>query len=264
MKILVCFKAVYDIEHITPLELCRLRDGEMDLSLFQRKWASYDEAALENGLRLWEAANQAGKKASLHGVSVGEQDTKFGHDLYALGFHKVTYLDINCDITYRPEIVAEALGQYVEMQNGYDVILMGKQAGMGENGMTPYLLAERLHMPCVTGVRSIRQTEQGIKIVSQTDGNIVARTVKKPAIYGMGEAEHPYLRTATLREKLNAKKKEIDYIQLDGFEPAGYSPKYMGMIYDFQEKHCAMIPGKSVQEKAQNLWDSYLKERVSR
>lgn len=259
MRILVCFKAVYDMEHITPLELCRLRDGEMELSLFQRKWGNYDEGALENGLRMLEAVKKAGELADLHGVTVEERDPKFGEDLYALGFERITYLQVNCDITYRPEIVAEALGSYVEAQGGYDMILMGKQAGMGENGITPYLLAERLEMPCVSGVYSLEKTHEGIKVVSQTDGKIVERLIKRPTIYIIGEAEHPYLRTATLREKLNAKKREIHHMQMDVGDTVVNSLEYMGMRYEFHQKQCAMIQGDSVEEKADKLWDGLKK-----
>ena len=43
MKILVCFKTVWNLEYSTPKELCSLRDGTLNIELFGRRLGNYDE-----------------------------------------------------------------------------------------------------------------------------------------------------------------------------------------------------------------------------
>lgn len=264
IRILVCFKTVYDLEHAVPQELCDLRDGKLNPGVFGRRLGNYDEAALENALRIVDEIKENKEEVVLHGVTIGEKDTQFGKELYALGFQKITYVQIpeEEDLTYQPELAAAILTEYVTKECGYDMIFMGKQAGMGENAMTPYLLAEGLKMPCVTEVYSIERTPRGMAVVSQTERRTVRRVVTKPAVYVIGEAQHPYLRMATLREKLAAKEKEISYIQTELPRVQMHSLEFQRLLYESQEKQCQMIEGGTAREKAQKLWDMQMKGLV--
>lgn len=264
MKILVCFKTVCNLEHSTPKELCSLRNGTLNVELFGRRLGNYDEAALENALRTADALKARGDEVTLHAAAIGEKDEQYGRELYALGFQKVTYLDFKeeQDFTYRPELTAAVLRVYIEEECGYDMIFMGKQAGMGENGMTPFLLAESLQMPCVSDIYSIKAVKQGIGVISQTGNKMIKRIVIKPAIYIMGEAEHPYLRMATLREKITCREKEVYHIKTDLPNVQVHSPGFQKFIYEFQEKQCRMIESGTPRDKAQTLWDTQLKGLV--
>lgn len=262
MKILVCFKAIYDMEQITPQELCDLRDGKLEVSVLSRKIGNYDEAAIENALRIAEEIRQTGEEAVLHGVTVGEKSERFGKDLYALGFEKITYLQTGSELMYRPELTAEILTNYVKTESGYDMIFMGRQAGMGENSMTHYLLSEALKMPCIVDVQSLEKTEKGIKVVSRCDNHTIQRVVTKPAVYAMGEAVHPYCRSVTLREKLRAKGKEIVFAEAEFGETKMVSPNFEKLIYEFLEKECRIIEGENAKEKAGKLWEDQVKRLV--
>lgn len=262
MKILVCFKAIYDLEQITPQELCDLRDGKLEISVFSRKIGNYDEAAIENALRIADEVRGTGEEVILHGVTVGEKNERFGKDLYALGFEKITYLQTDKELMYRPELTAEILAEYVKSECGYDMIFMGRQAGMGENSMTHYLLAEALKMPCIVNVQSLEKAEKGIKTVSGCDHITIQRVVTKPAVYAMGEAAHPYCRSVTLREKLRAKGKEIFFAEAEFGEIKMDSPRFEKLVYEFSEKECTIIEGENAEGKARKLWEDYVKRLV--
>lgn len=264
MKILVCFKTVWNLEYSTPKELCSLRDGTLNIELFGRRLGNYDEEALENALRIADTVRARGDKVILHAVTVGEKDEQYGKELYALGFQKVFYLDLKKEqeFTYRPELIAAVLRAYIEEECGYDMIFMGKQAGMGENGITPFLLAESLRMPCVSDIYSVKAVKQGIEVVSRTGKQTIRRIVIKPAVYIMGEAEHPYLRVATLREKITCREKKVIHIKADIPNVQVNSPYFQRFIYEFKEKQCRMIEGGTPRDKAQELWDTRLKRLV--
>lgn len=262
MKILVCFKAVYNLEKITSQELCDLRDGKLDLEVFGRKIGNYDEATLENALRIADEIREKGGEVILHAVTVGEKSERFGKDLYAFGFDKVIYLDTEEDLIYRSERTASVLWEYISKEGGYDMIFMGKQAGMGENGMTHYLLAEKLKLPCVAETEALEYTEYGIKVLSRSDNRVVQRVVKKAAIYVVGEALHPYLRSVTLREKLKAKGKEVIHIPVETSGESQNSQNFIKLVYESQEKECQIIDGETPKEKARKLWEDQLKRLV--
>lgn len=255
-RILVCFKITRDVEHITPAELIALRDGQQDISQFRKKLGSYDEAALETALRLREAL---GAETILHAVTVGECESRFIKDLYAVGYDCVCALPCQEDLTYHPETVAALLAQYAGKQGDYDMILTGKQAGLGENAFTPYLLAKKLGLPCVSQVLSILPCEGGPIVRTQTDTGYAQRKVTRPAVYAIGEVAHPYLRVPSLRESLAAAKKPAETF-LPTAERKSDSLRFMGYHFTEVIKQCREIPGENMEEKVSALLDIYREE----
>ena len=256
MKILACFKISRDFEHITPPELCLLRDGTLDISFFKKIIGSYDEAALENARRLAGEARRGGDCA-LHAITVGECEPRFAKELYAVGFDKVFRADTQDD-NFAPEVTALTICAHVQKNGGYDAILTGRQAWPGESGLTPYIIANLLSLPCIPHVTHLELCEGKIKAASAVSGGIFTRVIKAPAVYIMDEAAHPYLKVATLREKLAASDKGLFDLGclFPESEPqiSNLSGTQTRLIFDHTEKQCRFIEGASPQEKAEKLW----------
>ena len=258
MRILVCFKVNRDIEHITPSELCDLRDGKLDLSIFKNRFGVYDEAALENALRLADSVKQMGYPATVDAVTVGECDERFAKDLYSLGFETVYRIHIEECETRPPELIAKSIGELVEKNNDYYAIFTGKQSCPSESGQVPYILAACLRMPCMPDVLEVRLGNNGIIATTKTEVGTSTRVVHGPAVYIVGDAIHPYLRAATLRERLGANSRSVkEYIPKihNLYMDAGQCLRYMFEPY---EKNCELITGETVEEKTKMLWEQCL------
>jgi len=263
MKLLVCFKITRDIEHITPEELCEFRDGTLSLSVFRKRFGIYDEAALENALRLADELKKAGIHTTLEAVTVGECDDRFAMDLFALGFVEIHH--IPKDTEERPlEWVVGQICALITREGGYSMIFTGKQAGLNESGQFPYILAARLAIPCVSEVIDLRLCEAGILAVSRVETGTCSRVITESAIYSIGDALHPYLRSATLRERLHVAKKQMkehEPVQLTLQMDCG---KHERFLFEKAERNCEWIKGESVLERARVLRERYLEEMVKR
>ena len=262
MRILVCFKIVYDLEDVTPEELVSLQEGSLDISVFKKIIGSYDEAALETALRLAEDARQHGAEVVLHGLTIGDCEQRFFGNLFPLGFDDLIGIPLHDDYSWQPELTARTIAAFVHDQGGYDVIITGKQASPGENGLIPFQLASSLGRACVSEVFSLEWHDRGIRVTTKTDTGRAAMTVTRPAVYAVGEAQYSYLRVPTLREKLNAGARK----------PRTWSPAectsspnaihFLHYVYTMKKRQCRMLEGLNQEEKLDNLWNSYLEKRA--
>ena len=259
MRILVCFKTVYDLEYITPQELVSLQDGSLDLSVFKKKIGSYDEAALETALRLAEHMRRQAGTVNIHGLTAGECEKRIFGNLFPLGFDDLIHIPLDTNFPWSPELVAAGIAAFVKDQGGYDVIITGKQTGPGETGLIPYMLASRLGYPCVSEVFSLERCGRGVKVTSKTDTGQKTMTVTKPAVYAVGEAMHPYLRVATLREKIAAGSMEARTWSVAGAGPVPGSARFLQYEYTMPQRQYRIIEGKNLGEKMETLW-AYLQK----
>lgn len=246
MKILACFKIVCDFERITPAELTALQEGSLNLSVFKRIFGSYDEAALENARRLAEEIRKT-EDCKLDAVTVGDCEPRFLKNLYALGFDEVFKVRGEKDAAANICRLAEDVG-------GYDMIFTGRQAWPNERGLTPYLIAKKLSLPCISNVIDLTRTLSGVRVVSKTDYGAFTRTVTSPAVYSMGEAAHPYLHIATLREKLAAESKSVSEIDIAAADMQVHTGEFLRFVYEHTEKQCRFIEGETDAQKAHALW----------
>ncbi len=263
MNILACFKTARDVDGITPRELRALRDGELDAEMFRSVLGGYDEAALENALRLADAARsggaQGGEAVVLHAVTVGGVGSGVDADLFAIGFDAVFRIPASDRDASSPDFVAAAIARFIADRGGYDAVFTGKQAFPGESGQTPFLLAARCGLPCVPGVIDVRLAEQGLETLSRADAGECRRVVTRPAVFAMGEAAHPFLRVATLREKLRARGRTAEEIPPLPVMPVMGSGRRLRYIHEPHERQCSFIEGGTLEEKTRLLWEHHLR-----
>lgn len=256
IKILVCFKIVRDFEGITSSELCALRDGTLNISLFKKIINTYDEAALETARRLKEYILSA-QPCELHAVTVGVCEPRFVKELYAIGFDEIMNI-LPSKQECNSEDVASFLYNLLQSRGGYSAILTGKQAWPGENGLMPYILANRLSIPCFPEITQLHW-KNGIRMTMKTDSGELTCTAKTPAVYIIGDAVHPYLKIATLREKLDTKHLTLSTIESSLFPPRLDLGQLTKLLYEKQERQCRFVEGENLHDKVKIL----LKEVLS-
>ena len=266
-KILVCFKIVPDLDDVMTDDWNACIEGNIDLSYAKKIYNCFDESALEMALRLGDTATGQGQDVDVTALTIGSGNIdNFLKNLYAVNVNKVIKIECDRDIRFNAFGVANIITSYVKKAGVYDVILMGCQAGVGDNGQTALLSAEMLGYPCITQVIQLLPDEKNLRVTNQIDEGIKSQSVRMPVVLAVGNAVHSYLRIATLREKMAASKCEIAYLPLDKIkitadEFDNDNDKTLVRLYrENKEKQCEYIEGTSAREKAQILFDRYLKE----
>ena len=256
MKILVCFKIIHDFEGITPSELCELCKGTLNLDFFKKKIGSYDEAALETGRRL-SCSIGTHRPCRLYAVTVGSYSQHFARELYSVGFDHVVQIKYS-DTSPSPEETASCLYDFVLENGPFQAVLTGTQAWPQDSGLTPYLLAKKMGVPVFSQVTGL-DWEEGIRVQAKTDRGTMSCTVCSPAIYTIGDAKHPYLKIATLREKLQAGNRALRIEEPKKHPPSSLLGQTAKLLYEKQERRCHLIEGSTSEEKARNLWKEVTK-----
>ena len=262
MKILVCFKVIHDLEQITPAELIALRDGSLNISVYQQIFGSYDEGALETALYFADMGRSMGKEIQVHAITVGSCESRFVKNLYALGFDEVFCLEANQDNTWNPEYTAGYIAAFAKSGRVYDLILTGKQTGPGESARIPRLIARKLNLPCLSEVIELSPCDKGISALCKTDRGRCSLTLIHPAVCAIGEAAHSYLRVATLLEKLATASKELRSFRTENISLRSEIPQFQHYIFESKEKQCRMIDGADLDRSIHILWTEYLQKLV--
>lgn len=97
---------------------------------------------------------------SLTALSMGdERALHWLRYLMALGFEDAVLLETAADLRFAPEFVARHIAEW-QYQNPLELIITGCQSSEGQNGQTPFLLAEMLGWPCFTQVERFTSTRR--------------------------------------------------------------------------------------------------------
>lgn len=150
MNILLAFKAEPDAGMLAEKEWQAAAQGKSgpDISLLRSLLGADEQAAAA----LLLAQRKNGTPMSLTALSMGdERALHWLRYLMALGFEEAVLLETAADLRFAPEFVARHIAEW-QHQNPLDLIITGCQSSEGQNGQTPFLLAEMLGWPCFTQV----------------------------------------------------------------------------------------------------------------
>jgi electron transfer flavoprotein alpha/beta subunit len=73
------------------------------LNYTKKVWGTYDEAALEQGVRLKEKLMAKGKQVTLTAVTVGNCPSRFFTDLFSVSFDKVVQIPTKRSLDFHPD-----------------------------------------------------------------------------------------------------------------------------------------------------------------
>ena len=261
MNILVCFKVSRAVDALTQEEWQTIIAEGMEMTYLKQELGCFDEAALEQGLRLADDLKAAGQDCRLTAVTVGGPlPGDLMKNLYAVGYQQVCRLDPQADTTQAPAGVARLLADFVRRAGGFDLILTGQQAVGGDHGQTHWLLAEQLGLPVLTHLLSAAPQGQALGVRYSDAGRVVTALVQTPVVLAVENADHPYLRMATLRERMAVSQRTAQ----EEAVPLPLPPLAVERIWrEDRSRRARLLAGETTAQKVEQLWDELLGEVLS-
>lgn len=261
-RILICFKVVHDLDTVMEEDWRRAGDGNPDVSYTRTLLGCWDEAALETGLRLADQLRLSGRKAEVTALTVGEEiQEEMVQSLYGVKCDRVVFWECREDLRFSPEPIAAKIAAFVKGEGGFDLILTGWQAPVGDSGKLPWALAWYLGLPALAMVKEFYLRDNAVLAVSETEGWKRSYLCMKPMVCAVGNARYPYLRVPTLRERLAAGGKKI-WVRTGKAETAKWEeerrveqPEPRGFYRKTGERRCTLVQGKDTRERAEQLYE---------
>ena len=251
MNILLAFKAEPDAGMLAEKEWQAAAQGKSgpDISLLRSLLGADEQAAAA----LLLAQRKNGTPMSLTALSMGdERALHWLRYLMALGFEEAVLLETAADLRFAPEFVARHIAEW-QHQNPLDLIITGCQSSEGQNGQTPFLLAEMLGWPCFTLDALFITLEQ------RTEHGLRCCRVRLPAVIAVRQCGEVALPVPGMRQRMAAGKAEIIRKTVAAEMPA---MQCLQLARAEQRRGATLIDGQTVAEKAQKLWQDYLRQRM--
>lgn len=257
MNILLAFKAEPDAGMLAEKEwqAAATENYGPDVSLLRSLPGADEQAAAAILL----AQRKSGTPMTLTALSMGDERALHWLRYFtALGFEEAVLLETAADLRFAPEFVARHIAEW-QHQNPMELIITGCQSSEGQNGQTPFLLAEILAWPCFTQVERFTLDAPFITLEQRTENGLRCCRVRLPAVIAVrqcGEVALPVPgmcqrmaagKVEILRETLAAESSAIQCLQLERPE---------------QRRGATLIDGQTAEEKAQILWRDYLRQRM--
>lgn len=266
MKILGCFKIVPDLDLIADEDWKADEGLHVDTGYAKLLWNCFDEGALEMMLKLSDISEGFDVVYELNAFTIGRQKHEtFLKTLYALGFAHGIRVEQEEEIAFCPDMIAEGIANYVKDVAPQDVVVTGTQSSDGSNMQTPYLVAEKLGWPCISQVIGMEPVDEThLKVTSQVAGGRLVQVVKTPCVLAVGNAPCAYLRIPTLKDKMRLGKQPVAHYQPEelGMSECAEQVKLTALEKVDRKRNTVLIEGETPQEKAQKLYDAYLKGRL--
>ncbi len=236
-------KQVLDLDQVLSSDWIVQENQTIDLSYANRVINTYDELGLEMMLRLQDED----PKCNSISLTVGTEDTEsMLRKALALQVEEAIRIDHAVSMSQTPQAVARMLCAGIRKIGDVDLVLCGRQASGSDYGQTGLILAELLSWPCISLVTEVVRRNEGWVIIHQVDDGLEEVVVSGPVVLTMTQSADHFLRMATLRNTMDAKKKAITQWSLSDLEEwklvketAGVS---LSRIFTVEESNdCAMV-----------------------
>lgn len=128
--------------------------------------------------------------------------------LWLLGLRKLYCWRRRQICALRPEFVARHIAEW-QYQNPLELIITGCQSSEGQNGQTPFLLAEMLGWPCFTQVERFTLDAPFITLEQRTENGLRCCRVRLPAVIAVRQCGEVALPVPGMRQRMAAGKAAI-------------------------------------------------------
>ncbi len=266
MNILVCFKAVSDLEMLFDEDWVFDENLQIDTGFIKPGLNCFDESALEIALRLRDVSASLEVPLQLNALTIdGAGVTSMLKTLNALRFNRVVRIDNHADIRFSPDAIAFLLSQYVLKHAPQDLLLLGRQSSIGENVKTGPLVAEMLGWPCITQATRIELVDKKhLTVTCQVDDGQLRQTVQTPCVVSVGNAPITYMRVPTLEDRMQFGNRPVEILSAKDFETSGQAEELVDLEPVYHKRPGRIIEGKTPQAKTRKLYEGYLKKRLAR
>ncbi len=264
MKITACFKVAADLDQMQPSDYIIDENLGIDTSFVRIMLNCFDESGLEFGLRVSDVMSEAlSLSIEKSALTVGNaQADLYLNTLLALRYDRAIRIDPGeVDIRFAPEITADAIAAYLG-RDPQDLIIMGRQAPLGNHAAVPQLVAARLGMPLVANVLDIEPlSDERIAVMTELDGAIIRQEIRLPAVVTIGNAEISKLRVPTLRDRMRAGKAAPICVPMSELSCRAPETKLEKLSYRDTARGGKILE-ETGEKAAEELFAQYLKERL--
>ncbi|MFV9261155.1 electron transfer flavoprotein subunit beta/FixA family protein [Citrobacter freundii] len=258
MNILLAFKPEPDASMLAEKDwqAATLSTCGPDVSLLRNAIGADEQAAAAQLL----AQRGAGCEMILTALSIGDERALHWQRYFAaLGFEQSVLLETAADLRFAPEFIARQIADW-QGRHGTELIVTGCQSSEGQNGQTPFLLAEMLNWPCFIQVERFTLEPPFIVVEQRTISGIRRCRVRLPAVIAVRQCGEVALPVPGMRQRLAAAKAEIVRQPVSCDEIPNVQCQTLTRP---TQRRCAMIiDGATAQEKALLLWNDYLRKRM--
>ena len=257
MNILLAFKSEPDASMLAEKDWQAAAQNTCgpDISLLRSTIGADEQAAAA----LLLAQRSAGCEMTLTALSIGDERSVHGlRYLAALGFERQVLLEAAGDFRFAPSFIAARLAEW-QRSYGAELIVTGCQSSEGQNGQTPFLLAEMLNWPCFTQVERFTLESPFVVVEQRMASGIRRCRIHLPAVIAVRQCGEVALPVPGMRQRLAAAKAKVER-QIVAVE-ARPEVRCLRLVRPEQRRSAVMIHGKTAQEKANKLWDNYLRQR---
>jgi electron transfer flavoprotein beta subunit len=252
MNILVCLKQILDPE--LPARDFRIdrvkREAERGAANLVTN--IFCENALETALQFRERSGNGKIAALSYGPATAEESLRKALAMKADTATLV--LNDNPD----PYAVAVVLAAAAKKLGGFDLILVGREAGDWGAGQTGGLLAEELRVPCISFVDSIEAGGNKLQIRRQTDWGNELFEAEPPLVLTITNHEHNVPRIPKVRDVMTSYRQPltkwtIDDLGIDTAAARAGNAYYEVAELDIPQKEtsCEFISGDTAEEQAE-------------
>lgn len=177
----------------------------------------------------------------------------------ALGFDKTALLETPADLRFAPEFIAQQIADW-QRHHATDVIITGCQSSEGQNGQTPFLVAEMLAWPCLTQVERFTLEPPYVALEQRTPTGLRRVRVRLPVVIAVRQCGEVALPVPGMKQRLAAAKTEV--IRQSVAAEVVTNVQCRQLVRAAQRRGATIITGPGVQEKARILWHDYLRQRM--
>jgi len=211
VKIMVAFKRVVDPDARIKLTA----DGtSVATESAEFKVNPFCENALEEALRIKEEHDAEVVLVTLGGEDVA-QTIRAG---LAMGADRAVRVETE-DAALDSDLAARIFAAVYKEQDGFDILLFGKQAVDSDNNQTGQLTAELLGLPqaCFASEVAIDEDAGEATVTREVDGGLETIAVKMPCVI-TADLRLNTPRMAKLPDIMKARRKEIEVLDFDDLE----------------------------------------------
>lgn len=222
-----------------------------DLAGLPVRLSGYSEAAMEYALRIRERAAADGMPVRVWALT---QEKEFPQtvagNLFAVGCDELVTLDCGREAAFFPRETGERLARALE-QRLWDLVLLGEKDGDGCSASAGVFLARRLGVPYIGPLTDLWLEKDGLHYCRTLRSGEQQGVTDGPAVCALGNTKHPYLRMATLRERLAVMGRQAVFCETE--RPKRADPAVERLRAISSKRDLTWITGDSPEEQARQL-----------
>ena len=256
MKILVCLKQIIDPELPARDFKVNAQKKEAERGPANLVTDVFCENALETALQFRE---RAGGDTKISVIAFGPQSAE--DTLYkAIAMKADSATIVLNDGNANPDslTIARVLAAAAKKMGGFDVVMVGREAGDWGAAQVGGLLAEELGAACINFADRVDLDGAKLRVNRQTDWGTEVLEAQTPLVLTVTNDEHNLPRIPKVRDTMMARrtpltKWKIEDLGIDAAEVRAGNAYYevTELFIPKKEAHCEFAPGSSIEEKVE-------------